>query len=213
MPAQTAIACIQDEPIEFLAIAIEPNRLQDIASRLGAHDMHPVPGVEAQDAALSTVAGEIRRYLISEPVITASYLDALSDAFFVRLLTLHATDNHERLSQETLSPFMMRKLADHVDDRLDGPIKISELAGLAGLSRSHFSRAFHRSFGQSARDFVLHRRVSEARRMLVETAHSMTEISMRCGFSTPSHFSTAFRREMGIQPAAYRLVLTGMSNH
>jgi AraC family transcriptional regulator len=47
-------------------------------------------------------------------------------------------------------------------------------------------------------------RIDAARRRLEDSDLSVTEIALQCGFSSASQFSTAFRRETGMAPTAFR---------
>ncbi|THJ74139.1 helix-turn-helix domain-containing protein [Candidatus Frankia alpina] len=50
-------------------------------------------------------------------------------------------------------------------------------------------------------------RIDVARRRLTESELTVTEVAQLCGFSSSSQFSTAFRRETGMSPRAFRLSL------
>jgi AraC family transcriptional regulator len=52
--------------------------------------------------------------------------------------------------------------------------------------------------------FVVRQRIARARRVLVTPELSIAQVSRRVGFRTPSHFTTVFRRVLGVTPRAYR---------
>jgi AraC family transcriptional regulator len=81
---------------------------------------------------------------------------------------------------------------------------VEDLAGLAGLTRSHFSRAFQRMTGDPPRRFILKRRLCRARDLLSAAETGIAEVAARSGFSSQAHLSTAFRQELGTTPARYR---------
>lgn len=86
----------------------------------------------------------------------------------------------------------------------DRPIRVSELARACGLSVSHLQREFSRLFGMSPSDYVLRTRLLLARRMLDQTAKSVGEVAVACGFYDQSHFTKAFKAHTGLPPQAYR---------
>jgi hypothetical protein len=49
-------------------------------------------------------------------------------------------------------------------------------------------------------------RMAEARRLLVRNTESVTEVGLRCGYGSPSHFAAEFRRHVGVSPTAYRAI-------
>jgi AraC-like DNA-binding protein len=58
----------------------------------------------------------------------------------------------------------------------------------AGLSRSHFSRAFKQSTDTAPRVYLMHKRLERACKLLVDTDLLLVEIALACGFSDQSHF-------------------------
>ena len=63
---------------------------------------------------------------------------------------------------------------------------------------------FREGLGQGPANAYLDLRLQAARRMVIDTRHSMREIALRCGFVDPTSFSRAFRRRSGISPNRVR---------
>jgi AraC family transcriptional regulator len=78
------------------------------------------------------------------------------------------------------------------------------LAGLAGLSPFHFSRAFKESFGLPPHRYLNVRRIERAKALLAQPELSVTQIGVELGFAESSSFSTAFHKRTGITPTGYR---------
>lgn len=83
-------------------------------------------------------------------------------------------------------------------------LRITELARVAGLSRSQFNRQFRKLFGVTPREYLLRVRVHAACHLLEETDRKATAIAQETGFFDHSHFSRTFSRIMGSSPRAYR---------
>jgi AraC family transcriptional regulator len=83
-------------------------------------------------------------------------------------------------------------------------ITLQDLAREAGTSVFHFARVFKRRTGISPHQYLLQRRVEEARSLLADRNLSITKIALRCGFAHPSHFSETVRRMTGVAPRVYR---------
>lgn len=92
----------------------------------------------------------------------------------------------------------------HIEERLDGDLSLGELAAVAGMELFSFVRAFQRSTGMAPHRFVLRARVERAKILLRDGALSVSDVALRTGFSTPSHFSATFRRFSGCTPRAWR---------
>ena len=96
-------------------------------------------------------------------------------------------------------------IVEYLNDSLDSEIKLDALARLAGMSVGTFIKAFRQAFHTTPYQFLLDRRIDRAKTLLLTTSLSITEISSAVGFSTPSHFATAFGRRVGVTPRNYRL--------
>jgi AraC family transcriptional regulator len=86
----------------------------------------------------------------------------------------------------------------------EGRVSLRLVAKEVGMSYSHFSRAFKQSLGMSPTNYIAARRIERARRLLQETDFPISEIALRSGFSSQSHFTTSFRRLSGVTPRSFR---------
>lgn len=89
-------------------------------------------------------------------------------------------------------------------DRPEAEWSVSEVAGMVGLSRSHFSILFKKTLGDSFVAFQYKRKLKVARRLLAETALTMQEIAEKTGLSDSKYFSKWFKRCTGETPSHYR---------
>ena len=83
-------------------------------------------------------------------------------------------------------------------------IRLAQLASIAGMSPSAFSRFFKLHTGRNLSDYIIDIRLGYAARMLVDTGHSISEISFDCGFNNLSNFNRIFKRKKGCSPSEFR---------
>jgi AraC-like DNA-binding protein len=103
----------------------------------------------------------------------------------------------------------MQPVIDHITANLDKPLSVSELAGIVGLSRAHFSRVFTESEGVPPAEFVLQQRLQRAVKLLTKADFlPVKEVAIMCGFEDANYFSKVFRRVYGTNPTEFRT--TGM---
>jgi AraC family transcriptional regulator len=91
-----------------------------------------------------------------------------------------------------------------IEDRLDKPPGIAELARVACLSHFHFQRAFHEVVGETVTHFGTRIRIEHAATLLRFSAWQIQEIALEVGFATQAAFTRAFKRHFGCPPLAYR---------
>jgi AraC-like DNA-binding protein len=103
-----------------------------------------------------------------------------------------------------LSQGALQRIEEYIEAHLDSALDIDELAAIAGISTSHFTRLFHKSVGVTPHRFVIQNRVMRARELLAATDLPLTEIALTTGFSDQSHLSRRFHEIVGIPPGAFR---------
>ncbi len=103
-----------------------------------------------------------------------------------------------------LAPWQVRKVAAHIESRLDTALGLDELAQVARLSRSYFSRAFKRSFNTPPHDYIVRRRIERAQVEMLKSCDSLCQVALSCGFADQAHFSRVFRRLVGSPPFEWR---------
>ncbi len=103
-----------------------------------------------------------------------------------------------------LSPAALQRVILYARAHLEEPLPLSELAARAGLSQTHFARAFHATTGETPRRFVEKLRLEKAEQLLRESDAPISDVALACGFSSQSRLTTAFRRAMGVTPARFR---------
>ncbi len=103
-----------------------------------------------------------------------------------------------------LAPWQAKKALAHIDNHLASTIRVGDLASLARLSKSYFSRAFKTTFGRSPQGFIVDRRVERAQHMMLASEEPLCGVALTCGFSDQAHFSRVFRRLVGASPNQWR---------
>lgn len=83
-----------------------------------------------------------------------------------------------------------------------------DVADIACLSPSHFSRIIKQTFGHSFTELLSGMRVEKACELLIHTEKSLSQICFECGFGDQSYFTKVFKKRTGQTPAEYRRVRT-----
>ena len=83
-------------------------------------------------------------------------------------------------------------------------LRLKQLADIAGMSSSAFSRFFKLHTGRNLSEYIIDIRLGYAARLLVDTSRSISEISFECGFNNLSNFNRIFKRKKGCSPSEFR---------
>jgi AraC-like DNA-binding protein len=82
--------------------------------------------------------------------------------------------------------------------------KLAELAKLAGMSVTRFSKGFLKTVGKTCFTFQLEARMAKAKELLLNTEDSVEQIGLEVGYAAGDRFSKAFKKHYGISPTRYR---------
>jgi transcriptional regulator GlxA family with amidase domain len=91
-----------------------------------------------------------------------------------------------------------------MEANIEEPLSLDEIASLVGVSRRQIERLFKRYVGQVPTRYYLDMRLRRSRELLLQTAMSIMEIAVACGFQSPPHFSKCYRNLFGHTPSAER---------
>lgn len=96
------------------------------------------------------------------------------------------------------------KVKNFISKNYRDELRLPELASLAGMSSSAFSRFFKLHTGRNISEYIIDLRLGYAARMLVDTAKSISEIGFDCGFNNLSNFNRIFKKKKGCSPSEFR---------
>ena len=116
--------------------------------------------------------------------------------------------NHDTSSEPGPPPAdyvaCVNRAIDHVVTGLDRPLRLDDLAGVAGFSPFHFHRIFGAIVGETPAQFVTRLRLERALTLMARRpARSLTQIALECGFSSSSDFSRSFKKRYGRPPSSF----------
>ncbi len=92
----------------------------------------------------------------------------------------------------------------YLNEHFASPPEIVKLLKMCHFSQSHFFRLFKKLTGVTPFNYVKHRRIEEAQRLLLTTSLSVAEIGERVGWPDQFHFSRTFKSETNFSPQQYR---------
>lgn len=194
-------------PCELYWVIIHPSRARgpawrDIARRLRAMHARVFPG--------SPLVPEIFERLMNEHRTPGPDSRAVSEAWLTALLlqVLRDHDRHAELGRGAGMSDAIRKAIAWMEEQVDEPYRLDDVAAVVGLGLSQFHARFERETGYSPGQYRTRLRIERAKRHLREGEWSVTELAHRLGFSTSQYFATTFKRYTGMTPRTYRQRVT-----
>lgn len=130
----------------------------------------------------------------------------LEEDILRRLLTLADSKVPSVQEGDSLRPDSIQRVIDYMQQHPDRELKRDDLAAVAGVVPGHFTRLFRQTMGESPKRFHQAIRIEHISRLLqkVHREVSISALAQQCGFSSPSHFGSEFKRQIGISPESYR---------
>jgi AraC-like DNA-binding protein len=92
-----------------------------------------------------------------------------------------------------------------IDQQLDRPRNVVEMADRQGLSVRQFTRRFRNATGQSPSTYVASRRLALAEQLLADESQPVSRVASRLGFASLASFDRWFRTHRGVSPSRHRV--------
>ncbi len=116
-------------------------------------------------------------------------------------------EERQRVALQARFGALQPKLTEAVslmEANIEEPLSTDDIAGLVGISRRQLERLFKQYLGSLPSRYYLELRLQRARQLLLDTHYSIVQVGLMCGFSSGSHFSTAFGALFGNTPREER---------
>jgi AraC-like DNA-binding protein len=188
----------------YRALYPKAEHLAPLMAELGRPTELPsFPSLRVDDQAL---AAELRRL---HGAAEAGHPAMARETVWMRLLTaLILRYGGERLALPRVGaePRAVARARALIEARYAEGLTLAALGEAAALSPFHLVRAFHRAHGVPPHVYLESVRIREAQRLLA-TGAALADVAYAVGFSSQSHFTTRFRRVLGVTPGQYRAAL------
>ena len=128
-----------------------------------------------------------------------------TNALMRQLLAAFFRDHSHPQVQNTLHGLKrFERILEHIQDHIDTPITVAQLAKIANLNPTYFSNLFSQLIGMSPLQYINKRRIEKAQELLLGTDETLYEIAHQIGLNDEYYFSRLFKKIVGISPDHYR---------
>jgi len=115
---------------------------------------------------------------------------------------------HNKKSPTSKKDFIFHTFRELINEKFKKRLAVAEYAKLLNITPTHLNRICRNTLDVSASDLINERTLNEAKRLLIYTSMTISDISYELGYLEPSHFSKSFHRNINKTPSNFRKDLT-----
>ncbi|MFV3370794.1 GlxA family transcriptional regulator [Pseudomonas sp. NY15435] len=165
--------------------------------------------IHVRDGALVTSAGVTAGIDLALALVAEDHGAAVALSVAKRLLVVAQRQG----GQSQFSPFLqapadetspIARIQRYVQEHLDQPLGVPQLAAEVSMSPRSFARTFVREAGVTPAEFVQRARIDAARGLLEGSDLALKVIAWRCGFGSAARMRLVFTQRLGVTPTQYR---------
>jgi two-component system response regulator YesN len=117
------------------------------------------------------------------------------------------SDNLEGIKQLKENKFYRKveEIMHYIQEHYwDSNLSVEVLAEVAGYTPNYFSKIFKEMTGSNSGEYIRRVRIDNAKDLLKSDVYKVSEVAEMCGYPNSSHFYSAFKKDVGLTPSAYR---------
>lgn len=135
----------------------------------------------------------------------ALYAESLATALITVLLKIQEPNRaSDESAKKRIAQPNLRLVCDYIEAHLKEDLHLEQLGEMVGLGPYRFGEIFRLALGESPHRYVIARRIDRAKLLLRTAGVPLPEIALRLGFTNHAHFTSTFRRVVGLTPSHYR---------
>lgn len=213
--ANSSFNCEQkSESVDFLSFVFTSSLLEQFVGIRNSNSSlsEGVLSFHHQDSFSKTFSICNRTRMVLEGLLNHTYTGNLANIFLnaqTQMLLLYSLDCLEEKEIDTTSNKFLANEADREKilkarevllQHIGEPITIKALSRKVAMNECYLKKGFKEMFGTTIFDFYQSQRMEHAKYLLYEKGLNVTEVSVLLGYSSISHFSTAFKKHTGLKP-------------
>ncbi len=151
---------------------------------------------------------ELYRRLLSDRA--SGVLDPFQANLLVTLMLFEVSRGEYLPPDDSSGVILAQQAKQYIVLNACEPISTRDIAKAVKANPDYLGRIFHSTYGYTITEAIHHHRLGGARKLLMNSALSIAEISRKCGYSDTSHFRRMFKRERGMSASAFRKLYARM---
>lgn len=155
----------------------------------------------------------IKNIINSESLLIVNLFDKITGHFYsdnnektAHLLCCLLLLLEDRVRTGNFSP-LTQKIISHINKNLTSKITLASIAEMTHFSAVYCDTVFGREVGQPIIDFLITKRIEQAKKLLMDQTIPLQKLSVLVGFEDYNYFSRVFKKRVGMSPSAYRKIM------
>lgn len=177
--------------------------LDEIAEGAEVSSLEIIPRCGAHDPLILGIAAALEEELAAGGPSPRLYVDSLITALATHLAA-RCSNRLPRSVRAGIAPMQLRRTIEFMRDNLHRDISLSEMSGVAQMSKYHFAKCFKLATGMPPHQHLIQLRIEQACRRIKNRKLSLEEIAYRVGYLDKNYFVAQFRRITGTTSHGYR---------
>jgi AraC-like DNA-binding protein len=148
--------------------------------------------------------------IVQESTTGIAYMDSLMHCLLtetiIRLLQgtyVAPTPQPTSISRQNYQEELFERILNYIETNICEPLTIAEICQHFSLSRSSLQILFKNAVNQSPKKFISDMKLEKSCQMLRESKYTISEISLKMGYSSIHYFSNAFNQKYHMSPSEY----------
>lgn len=201
------------DTVDIFRFKFKPSHLSQFSQSTGSNTLaDKVINFSHTNSFTKTVSICGRTRMVLENMINTNYEGSMLNIFMNGQIQMVLLYSLECLVDEKELEFTCKFLSNSFDrekiikareillQNIGTPLTIKELSRKVAINECYLKKGFKEMFGTTVFDFYQSQRMEHAKYLLYDKGLSVTEVSVLLGYSSISHFSTAFKRHTGLKP-------------
>lgn len=193
----------EDNPLEYIVLGIDGLAFKDgHKNRIYDYSLHNFHSYKKE---ISFYLNELLQEVQNKPYQFEYICQNLLEILIINLV--RETEKKLSVTPSKKITKECRSIEQYLDEHFQEDITLQTLSELTYLNKYYLVHAFKDYKGVSPINYLIQRRVLEAKHLLETTNHSIAKIADLVGFSSQSYFSQIFKKETNVTPNAYRKLI------
>lgn len=192
--------------IDILHIHLQPAFMAKIAetSDIDASKVEIINSFCGRDPQIQHIAMSLHTELKSPGLMGQLYVETLTNLLAIHLIRQYSSRSvNMQPNIGGLSASKLQQVIEYIHCYLDRELTLTQLADVAGISPGYFATLFKESTAVAPHQYIIQKRVEQAKQLLLKGELSISEVAHRVGFCDQSHLTRHMRRLLGVTPRTF----------